>query len=138
MAGLRGHKSDPVRAAGGVVLRAGPSGEREVLLVHRPKYNDWTIPKGKLDAGETDLEAAVREVEEETGLRCTVGRELPSVSYDDRNGRPKTVRYWEMTASSGQFEPTSEVDEVKWVPLTKAAELLTYARDRDVLAAATS
>jgi 8-oxo-dGTP diphosphatase len=121
-----------------VVLRAGPSGEREVLLVHRPKYNDWTIPKGKLDAGETDLEAAVREVEEETGLRCTVGRELPSVSYDDRNGRPKTVRYWEMTASSGQFEPTSEVDEVKWVPLTKAAELLTYARDRDVLAAATS
>ncbi|MDQ6927493.1 MAG: NUDIX hydrolase [Actinomycetota bacterium] len=126
---------DEVRAAGGVVLRAGADGELEVLLVHRPKYDDWTIPKGKLEEGETDLEAAVREVEEETGSRCDVGRELPSVSYDDRNGHHKTVRYWEMRPSGGQFAPTSEVDEAQWVPLSRASRLLTYDRDRTVLKA---
>lgn len=135
MARLR--KSEPhlVRAAGGVVLRAGPGGETEVLLVHRPKYDDWTIPKGKLDPGEDDLAAALREVEEETGLRCRAGRELPGVSYKDRNGRDKTVRYWEMTPGAGKFVPNDEVDEARWLTLAEASELLTYDRDRDVLVA---
>jgi 8-oxo-dGTP diphosphatase len=126
---------DEVRAAGGVVLREGGADELEVLLVHRPKYDDWTIPKGKLDEGESDVEAAIREVEEETGLRCEVGRELPSISYQDRNGRSKVVRYWEMTRSSGRFAPSHEVDDARWLPLSAAAGLLTYERDRAVLQA---
>ena len=124
-----------MRAAGGVVLRPGPEGEPEVLLVHRPKYDDWTIPKGKLDPGESDLDAAVREVEEETGLHCDVGRELPSVTYNDRNGRSKLVRYWEMTPGRGRFKPNHEVDEARWLPLREALKQLTHDRDREVLAA---
>ena len=119
-----------VRAAGGIVTRDG-----EVLLVHRPKYDDWTFPKGKLDAGETDEQAAVREVEEETGLRCSLGRELPSTSYTDSRGRPKIVRYWQMQAEEGEFEPTDEVDEIAWLGTDEAAERLTYAHDRRVLEA---
>ncbi|HUQ64480.1 MAG TPA: NUDIX hydrolase [Acidimicrobiales bacterium] len=135
MARLSKHDASDVRAAGGVVLRPGPSGDPEVLLVHRPKYDDWTIPKGKLDPGESDLDAAVREVEEETGLHCHVGRELPSVAYDDRNGHSKVVRYWEMTPARGRFKPNHEVDEARWLPLEEASQLLTHDRDRDVLAA---
>lgn len=135
MARLRKPELRPVRAAGGLVLRAGPTGETEVLLVHRPKYDDWTIPKGKLDPGEDDLDAALREVEEETGLRCRAGRELPGVSYKDRNGRDKTVRYWEMTPAEGKFVANDEVDESRWLALEEASALLTYDRDRDVLAA---
>lgn len=144
MAGLsRGERKaeddKEVRAAGGVVVRPGraPGGaEPEVLLVHRPKYGDWTIPKGKLDPGESDLDAAVREVEEETGLRCEVGRELPETRYRDRGGRPKVVRYWEMRPAGGRdFVPTAEVDEIRWLPVSEAARLLTYDRDRPVLAA---
>ena len=119
-----------VRAAGGIVTRDG-----EVLLVHRPKYEDWTFPKGKLDAGESDEQAAVREVEEETGLRCSLGRELPSTSYTDSRGRPKIVRYWQMQAEEGEFEPTDEVDEIAWLGREEAAERLTYAHDRKVLEA---
>ena len=119
-----------VRAAGGVVARDG-----EVLLVHRPKYDDWTFPKGKLDAGESDEQAAVREVEEETGLRCSLGRELPSTSYTDSRGRPKIVRYWQMQVEDGAFEPTDEVDEIAWLGPEEAAARLTYAHDRKVLEA---
>ena len=119
-----------VRAAGGIVTRDG-----EVLLVHRPKYDDWTFPKGKLDAGESDEQAAVREVEEETGLRCSLGRELPSTSYTDSRGHPKIVRYWQMQAEEGEFEPTDEVDEIAWLGTDEAAERLTYAHDRRVLEA---
>jgi 8-oxo-dGTP diphosphatase len=119
-----------VRAAGGIVTRDG-----EVLLVHRPKYDDWTFPKGKLDAGESDEQAAIREVEEETGLRCSLGRELPSTSYTDSRGRPKIVRYWQMQAEDGAFEPTDEVDEIAWLGPEEAAERLTYAHDRKVLEA---
>jgi 8-oxo-dGTP diphosphatase len=123
--------SEPeVRAAGGVVRRGG-----DVLVVHRPKYDDWTLPKGKLDPGETDEQAAVREVEEETGLRCRLGRELPSIRYHDRRGRAKQVRYWEMEPESGDFVPNDEVDEIRWLPPTEALSLLTYDRDRDVLRA---
>ena len=123
-----------VEAAGGVVTRTGPRGG-EVLVVHRPKYDDWSLPKGKLDPGETAETAAVREVEEETGWTCTLGQELTTVRYQDRNGRPKRVRYWTMTAVSDRpFVPNAEVDEVVWIPLAEAATLLTYDADRRVLA----
>jgi 8-oxo-dGTP diphosphatase len=124
-----------VQAAGGVVWRRSPAGGLEVLLVHRPRYDDWSVPKGKLDPGEDHATAAVREVEEETGLRCSLGPELLSTSYIDRKGRPKRVRYWAMTATGGDFVPTDEVDEVRWLPLEHAGSLLSYARDTDVLEA---
>ena len=120
-----------VRAAGGVVWRRGPSG-LEILLVHRPKYDDWSLPKGKLDSGETAAEAALREVEEETGLRCVLGEELPPVTYTDRHGRPKVVRYWAMEPRGGRFRPNHEVDEIRWVTPSGAGALLTYGRDRKV------
>ncbi|HEX8053666.1 MAG TPA: NUDIX hydrolase [Thermoleophilaceae bacterium] len=117
-----------VLAAGGVVRRDGL-----VAVVHRPKYDDWTLPKGKLDEGESFEEAALREVEEETGLRCELGEELESTTYRDRHGREKLVRYWAMTPASGEFEPNREVDELRWVTPDEARALLTYERDRDVL-----
>jgi 8-oxo-dGTP pyrophosphatase MutT (NUDIX family) len=126
---------DEVQAAGGAVWRRGSSGGVEVLVVHRPRYDDWTIAKGKLDAGETHLEAAVREVAEETGLICAPGAELPEVRYVDQRGRPKRVRYWAMTVVEGAFAPNDEVDEVRWLSIPGAAEALTYAHDRPVLAA---
>jgi 8-oxo-dGTP diphosphatase len=122
-----------VEAAGGVVWRRSPAGGLEILLVHRPRYDDWTVPKGKLGAGEDHAAAALREVEEETGLRCTLGAALPSTSYIDRKGRPKRVRYWAMTPAEGEFTPTDEVDEVRWLPVDVAASLLSYPRDRAVL-----
>jgi 8-oxo-dGTP pyrophosphatase MutT (NUDIX family) len=120
-----------VRAAGGVVVRDGL-----VALVHRPRYDDWTLPKGKLDDGEGFEDAALREVEEETGLHARLVRELPSVNYEVR-GRPKVVRYWLMEVESDEgFAANDEVDEVRWVKPAEARALLTYDRDRDVLAAA--
>jgi len=120
----------PVKAAGGVVMH-----EERVLLVHRPRYDDWTLPKGKLDPGESFEDAALREVWEETGLRCTLGRELPGTEYRDRKNRPKVVRYWlmELEGEPPAFEPNDEVDEVSWMALEQAAAQLTYDRDRDVL-----
>jgi 8-oxo-dGTP diphosphatase len=106
-----------------------------VLLVHRPLYDDWTFPKGKLLPGESDEDGALREVEEETGLRCELGRELPSTSYRDGAGRPKTVRYWTMRRLGGAFRPHDEVDEVAWLPLAEAERRLDYERDREVLRA---
>ena len=123
-----------VRAAGGVVWRLGDDGRVEVLIVHRPKYNDWSFPKGKLDPGETDEQCAVREVEEETGLRCVLGHELTGTSYIDRKGRPKAVRYWEMTVAGGEFVPSDEVDTVRWLSPAEADRLLSYDRDRVLLA----
>ncbi len=121
--------ADVVRAAGGIVTRPGPDGP-EVLIVHRPRYDDWTLPKGKLDAGETWADAAVREVVEETGLRCTLDAPLAEVRYEDHQGRPKVVRYWAMTVLDGAFTVNDEVDEIRWVPLAEAAALLTYRHDR--------
>jgi 8-oxo-dGTP diphosphatase len=122
-----------VHAAGGIVWRRDAAGVLEALVVHRPQYDDWTLPKGKLLPGERDEEAALREVEEETGLRCELGRELPSSTYRDRHGRPKVVRYWAMRPVAGDFRPHDEVDEVRWLPLAGAAQALTHERDRAVL-----
>jgi 8-oxo-dGTP diphosphatase len=120
-----------VAAAGGVVVRD----DGAVAVVHRPKYDDWTLPKGKLDEGESFEQAALREVEEETGLRCRLGRELRFSEYEDDRGRRKLVRYWEMTSPKGEFAPDSEVDELRWLPREEAEELLSYEGDREVLAA---
>jgi 8-oxo-dGTP diphosphatase len=122
--------SDRIEAAGGVVVRDG-----RVALVHRPRYDDWTLPKGKLDPGESFEQAALREVEEETGLRARLVRELPPTSYDV-SGRPKIVRYWLMEVDDATpFVPNDETDELRWVALDEALRLLTYERDRDVLRA---
>jgi 8-oxo-dGTP diphosphatase len=118
-----------------VPWRRGPDGSLEVLLVHRPRYDDWSFPKGKLEDGETDEQAAVREVEEETGLRCELGRELPSTSYTDSKLRPKTVRYWEMRPVGGEAAPAHEVDEVRWLDVDAAETLLSYDRDVEILRA---
>jgi 8-oxo-dGTP diphosphatase len=123
--------SDRVDAAGGLVVRDG-----KVLLVHRPRYDDWTLPKGKLDPGESFEDAALREVEEETGLRCSLGRELPSTRYEV-GGRPKLVRYWLMTPhGEAPFVPNDETDDLRWLQPAEALALLSYDRDRDVLAGA--
>jgi 8-oxo-dGTP pyrophosphatase MutT (NUDIX family) len=122
----------PVRAAGGVVLRDGPDGP-DVLLVHRPAYDDWSLPKGKAHRSESDEACALREVEEETGLRCSLDRELPSTRYRDGKGRPKVVRYWAMRPVAGEARAQAEVDDIRWLPLDEARERLTWPRDRDVL-----
>ena len=131
---MRFLSSRVVQAAGGSVWRRRDDGALEVLLVHRPRYDDWTMPKGKLDDAETHAQAALREVEEETGLRCRLGPELHTTSYRDRRDRPKTVRYWAMTPVGGEFHPTDEVDEIRWVPVAEAPALLSYDRDLEVLA----
>jgi 8-oxo-dGTP diphosphatase len=125
-----------VRAAGGVLVREGEDGEHEVAIVHRPKYMDWSLPKGKLEPGEGWKEAALREVEEETGYRAKAERELPPTSYRDRKGRHKLVRYWLMKPLEGGFEPHDEVDELRWLPAGKAVKKLTYDHDRELVAKA--
>jgi 8-oxo-dGTP pyrophosphatase MutT (NUDIX family) len=124
--------SAQVRAAGGLVRRHGADGA-EILLVHRPAYDDWSFPKGKLEPGESEEEAAVREVEEETGLLCLLERELATTRYRDARGRSKTVRYWVMVPVGGRLEAANEIDEARFVPIREAAELLTYPRDRELL-----
>jgi len=124
-----------VQAAGGVIVRRTPRGEVQVLLVHRSHREDWTFPKGKLEAGESHERCALREVEEETALRCTLGAELLTSSYINGNGRPKTVRYWIMDPGNRRAEPRNEVDAVRWASLEEAAALLTYPRDREILTA---
>lgn len=127
-------RTDPVvRAAGGVVARPAASGGTEVLVVHRPRYDDWSFPKGKLENGETEQECAIREVREETGFLCELERELPGTAYTDRRGRPKTVRYWSMKVVSGGFEPNSEVDQARWVDFAEAESLLSYEHDLSML-----
>jgi 8-oxo-dGTP diphosphatase len=123
-----------VRAAGGVVTRPGRYAE-EVALVHRPRHDDWSFPKGHLHPDESDVDAARREVEEETGLRVRVGEELPTTRYVDANGRLKAVRYWRMEPVAGAHvgEPDDEVDEVRWVSTDEAATLLSYDDDRRLL-----
>jgi 8-oxo-dGTP diphosphatase len=132
-----------VRAAGGVIWRevtvadeAGatrPSGE--IVLIHRPRYDDWSFPKGKLNRGEAYKRAALREVREETGLVCEPGDELPSTVYTDGKGRTKLVRYWMMRVVGFEpWAPNNEVDQRRWVPIDEADGMLTYAHDREMLA----
>lgn len=119
-----------VRAAGGLVVR-----NDAVLLVHRPKYDDWTFPKGKAEDGETDEDCALREVHEETGLSCELVSRVGVTEYVDSRGRPKVVHWFVMRPLAGDFEPTDEVDELRWAPTAEAAELLSYERDVPLLAA---
>jgi len=125
--------TEVVRASGGLVCRARDDDSLEVVLVHRPAYRDWTFPKGKLEQDETEVAAALREVEEETGLRCRLDREVGVTSYRDSRGRSKTVRYWQMTPIGGTLAPANEVDDARWVPLEEAPALLTYPRDVELL-----
>ena len=122
-----------VRAAGGLVTRDVPDGV-EVVLVHRPAYDDWSFPKGKLESGEEELEAALREVREETGLVGRPADDLGAITYVDGRGRPKVVRYWRMAPANGA-DPRAdhEVDEARWVPLPEAGAMLTYQHDRALL-----
>ena len=123
-----------VRAAGGLVARER-DGTIAIAVVHRPRYDDWSLPKGKLDPGETWEEAALREVEEEVGLRCRLGDELPPVGYRDNKGREKAVRYWLMEPVDGspRFTPNDEVDEMRWVDVAAAAALLSYPHDAELV-----
>jgi 8-oxo-dGTP diphosphatase len=122
-----------VHAAGCVLWRRSPiDGGLEICLVHRPKYDDWSHPKGKLKRGEAPLDGALREVAEETGHRARAGAELPTLRYL-ANGRPKEVRYWAAEAGPGTFTPTDEVDRLLWLSPTAARGRLTQPRDRDLV-----
>lgn len=125
-----------IRAAGAVLWRRNPDGELSVAVVHRPRYDDWSLPKGKLEHGETVPSAAVREIKEETGFGCVLGRFLSTISYQvDLRGDPvpKTVGYFSARALDGSFTPDPEVDELKWLPPAKAHQVLTYAQEVEVL-----
>jgi 8-oxo-dGTP diphosphatase len=126
-------QTDVVQAAGGLVLRR-QRGTLQLAVVHRPVHQDWSFPKGKLEEGESFDEAARREVQEETGLSCRLIRFIGHTEYVDRKGRPKAVAYWVMEATGGSFTPNLEVDELRWVPLNEANRLLTYPRDRELVA----
>jgi len=121
-----------VIAAGGIVSRTTKNGTY-VLVVHRPRYSDWTFPKGKVDDGESIAEAALREVVEETGFHCGLGPEIGVVEYRERSGGRKFVHYFAMSVEEGSFAPNKEVDKIKWLGVEEAAERLTYARDRALL-----
>ena len=130
--------SDRIEAAGGVVVRRR-SGRPEVALVHRPKYDDWSLPKGKLEGEESHRGAALREVREETGLACRVGLELPSISYRTSEGLPKVVRYWWMEPVDGTgLRPSGEIDAAEWISLAEAPARLSHDLDRSVLDAVAS
>jgi 8-oxo-dGTP diphosphatase len=122
-----------VRAAGGAVWRRAGNGDLEVVLVHRARYDDWSLPKGKVDPGETDEQAALREVQEESSIEARLGPELMTTTYLDRSGKQKQVRYWAMTPAGGEAAGAHEVDEAAWVPLAEARFRLTYSRDVAVL-----
>jgi 8-oxo-dGTP pyrophosphatase MutT (NUDIX family) len=124
-----------VRAAGGIVHRRRPDGTVEVLVIHRPEYEDWTLPKGKLDPGETAEQAAVREVEEETGIKASLGAHAGSTEYYDRHGRSKRVDYWLMDPEEvpDEFTPNSEVDEIRWLPIDAVRDLLTHEHDAELV-----
>jgi 8-oxo-dGTP pyrophosphatase MutT (NUDIX family) len=122
-----------VKAAGGLLCRPGPAGLLEVAIVHRPAYDDWSFPKGKLERDETAEQAALREVAEETGLECALVEPFVCTIYRDRRGAAKTVCYWIMRVRGGSFRPSSEVDDLRWLTVAEATRLLSYVRDRTML-----
>jgi 8-oxo-dGTP diphosphatase len=127
---------EPIRASGAVIWRPsewlGPENV-DVVLVHRPAYDDWSLPKGKAEGDELDEDAARREVREETGLDVELGSELPSTRYLDRYAKPKVVRYWAATPAGGELKGSNEVDVARWLPLERARQMLSYERDHPVL-----
>lgn len=126
-------KTEPILAAGAVLWRPQEfTGSPEVAVIHRPRYDDWSLPKGKLERGETEPVAAVREIEEETGFRAHLGRRLASVSYPVGD-TTKRVRYWMARSVRGEFAANEEVDELKWLPAEDAMSQVHYALDRKVL-----
>ena len=120
---------DVVRAAGGVLI----AGDGLVAVVHRPRYDDWSLPKGKLDVGEEPERGALREAEEETGYRCEARGPVDRQSYVDHRGRPKVVDYWLLEPVGGSFRANDEVDELRWLDVPEALDLLTYERDGETL-----
>ncbi|TGD87564.1 NUDIX hydrolase [Mycolicibacterium sp. CH28] len=127
-----------VVAAGAALWRPDPdTGEPRLAVIHRPRYDDWSLPKGKVDPGENEPVAAVREIWEETGQRSHLGRRLIQTHYSIPQGH-KTVHYWAARALGGEFVPGDEVDRIDWLPIVDATERLTYPHDRDVLAAFTT
>jgi len=124
---------DLIRAAGGVLFRSSRRGPDKVAVVYREARGDWTFPKGKLDEGESFEEAALREVVEETGITAKIRRFIGSTNYTHRKGRPKIVAYYLMESISGEFTPNEEVDELRWVTLDEAFELLTWDRDQELI-----
>jgi 8-oxo-dGTP pyrophosphatase MutT (NUDIX family) len=125
-------RTEVVQAAGGLVVRRH-HGELQIVVVHRPVQQDWSFPKGKLEAGETFELAALREVREETGMVCRLLRFIGHTEYVDRKGRPKAVAYWVMAAAAGFFTPNEEVDELRWLTLEAASRLISYPRDKELV-----
>ncbi len=122
-----------IRAAGGIVCRTNGSGKTQIVVVHRPAYDDWTLPKGKVDTDETPEECALREVREETGYKCELVRPLGCTAYVDRRGRNKVACYWVMQVISGRFRAGGEVDRMVWMSVPDAIKRLTYTRDKTLL-----
>ncbi|MHB8508589.1 MAG: NUDIX hydrolase [Candidatus Dormibacteria bacterium] len=124
-----------VRAAGGVVFR-GSGSAVEVAIIHRPRYDDWSLPKGKCKNSERLEATALREVEEETGLHCRIEKCLGHVVYVDHGGRNKMLWHWLMVPYGGEFKASAEVDQLRWCPIAEATGVLSYDYDREILARA--
>jgi 8-oxo-dGTP diphosphatase len=122
-----------VEAAGGLVCRPGPAGLLEVAIIHRPAYDDWSFPKGKIERNESAEAAALREVTEETGFTCELLEPFACTRYRDRRGAAKTACYWVMRAVEGVFRPSAEVDDLRWLTVDEAVALLSYPHDRVML-----
>jgi 8-oxo-dGTP pyrophosphatase MutT (NUDIX family) len=122
-----------IRAAGGVICRTGASDETEIAVIHRPAYDDWTLPKGKVEPNESPEDCALREVREETGFKCELVRPLGCTAYVDRRGRDKVACYWVMEVRGGRFRPGIEVDKLVWLPVAQAVKRLSYGRDKTLV-----
>jgi 8-oxo-dGTP pyrophosphatase MutT (NUDIX family) len=135
MTAERPASTEIIQAAGGLVVRRRPRDlGLDILVVHRPVHQDWSFPKGKLEGNETLEATAMREVREETGFTCRIVRFIGHTEYVDRKGRPKTVAYWVMAVDHGSFVANDEVDEVRWLTLSEASDLLSYPRDSELVA----
>ena len=124
--------SDLIRAAGGIIRRVNAAGHTEIACIYRESRGDWTFPKGKLDRDETFEQAALREVLEETSMRCRVVRFIGTTNYTHRKGRPKIVAYYLMEVDGGDFVPNEEVDDLVWLPMERVREHLTWDRDQEL------